>query len=543
MSAVLALFGANADAIAMLRRGALAAPGRGPIQAQWQGAQAAVVYQGNAAEQEFYVSRECVCVALGWPYAVDARGARRLFAADFAAQFARTSTLAVDAVFGQFVLFVLCLKSARLFVARDVLGGLPLHWCALAAGSLHATDIRQIAAATGQPLQLSLNALRQYHQSLSLPASRDLYQDIHLHAPGVVTVFQTNSHETLHAAPSLRALAPRFGTEPAPENATQQLIDVVTNSLTMAQQGNNAVFSLSGGMDSALLLLCGWRHNTQQNNSGDLFSASCVFPGLRCDESARINALQALVSTRHQDIVCRQPSFAHWQTELFAATDYVPFPANQIGLQIAKASAALGRSHVFDGNGGDELFDWSLLDLAQCVTSKRDWQQLLRALLQSGNGPRRAAVRHALKRLWHGRIDSTINAPLPLAQKMLSPSIDRAFYLAAEQIASSVGLSLYSPLRDRRLLQFFTPWLPQGSFAQAQRRGLQASAIVNLSGGSIRPQRAQKVNFDEFARVPLALENAPHLVHLGLGKLPDFAGLMPKFLQHKIDVEGILLSS
>jgi asparagine synthetase B (glutamine-hydrolysing) len=541
MSAVLALIGERADALVMLRRGALAAPGRGAIQAEWHSAQGAVVYQGNAAEQEFCVRSECVCVALGWPYQMASGVAKRLFAADFAAQFARTGALDIHAVFGQFVLLLLCLKTARILVARDVLGGLPLHWCAIANSSLHATDLRQLAAATHQPLQLSLSALRHYHQRLSLPASMDLYQGMHLHAPGVVSIFQSATPKTLHAAPSLRDLLPRFSSEPVPENATQQLIEALTSSLNMAQQGNKAVFSLSGGMDSTLLLLCAWRQN--QADTSALFSASCTFPGLRCDESPAINALRTLIDTQHQNISCRNPHFAHWQAQLFAATDYVPFPANQIGLQIAQTTAALGRSHVFDGNGGDELFDWNLLDLAQCVRLRQDWQQLFWALWQNGNGPRRAALRHTVKRLCLGHIGRTINAPLTVAPKLLSPSIERAFYLAAEQIASSVGVSLFSPMRDRRLLQFFSPWLVQGSFAKGQRRGLQANAIVNLSGGSIRPRRAQKVNFDEFARVPAEVGNTPHLLDLGVGKLPDFAGLMPKFLQHKIDVEGILLSS
>jgi asparagine synthetase B (glutamine-hydrolysing) len=558
VSAIVAIVGGFADCESILHRGAEASAARGPICAQWIGARGAIAYQGHAPEQNFCVTRDSVCVALGWPYEIDAAtgAARRLFAADFAS---RLTESALDlsrfrrSIFGQFVVLKLCLKTGKMLVVRDVLGSLPFHWSQFSDGSVHASDIRQVAAATEQPLRLSVSALRRYHQTLSLPAAVDLYQGVHLHAPGVVSCFQQGAvAQTLQAAPSIFELMPEFSSRFATNDATEQVSEAVKTSMSMALSDARTVLSLSGGMDSALLLLSA-KALTQDLDRDKLAakfqSASCVFPGLSCDESSRIDTISKLVGAEHHSIVCKQPNFSHWQSQLFSATDYIPFPANQMGLQIARFASAQGCTQVFDGNGGDELFDWSLLDLAQCAISLSDWKQFLRAVMRTDNGSRYRAIRHACKRGLLARVARPINAPILLAQKMLSPSIDRAFYLAAEQIAGNSGVALYSPLRDLRLMQMCAPWLPMGSFHQGQRRGLQANAIFQMSGASIRLNRADKVNFDEFARVPHRADETPgmeghesRVPDLGIEKLHDFAGLMPRFLQHKVDVERILLS-
>jgi hypothetical protein len=219
----------------------------------------------------------------------------------------------------------------------------------------------------------------------------------------------------------------------------------------------------------------------------------------------------------------------------------VPFPAGQIGLQVAQLAQQIGCAQLIDGNGGDELFDWNVLDLAQTATRTQEYAQLMHALLKAGSGPRVLALRHVVKRILLGRWVQGPGDPLAVCQKMLSPSLNRAFYLAAEQIASSAGVALYSPLRDLRLLQLLLPWMPSAAFQAGNRRGLQSDAVYRLSGGSIRLKRNDKVNFDEFAMVPFDNADAEGLPALGLGKLANFAGLMPKFLKHKVEVEGVLV--
>jgi asparagine synthetase B (glutamine-hydrolysing) len=550
LSGVCALVGDNPNAKYILRAAAAAAPGRGQIRAEWYGEHGALSYQGSNAQRAFFSSDRFVCVVLGWPYEIDERSqvARQLDAAEIVAKFAVSRDLDARKIHGQYVATIFCIQSSSLFVVRDVHNSLPLHWSALVHGSVHASDIRQIAAAKSEPLTLSVAALTHYHQQLALPAKMNLYSGIHLHAPGTTSKFTANQVgiQGIRPAPEFGELFSKFCCVQTPQHAVDEVIGAVTQSLTFCLRNERAALSLSGGMDSALLLMCG--------NSQPLKSFACTFPEKKCDEAARIHAIvdanfqisNPQRERQHQDIVFQNPDFSVWQNALFSATDYVPFSANQIGLQVANVAAQSGCTLLLDGNGGDEIFDWSMFELAQTACSFRDYIELIRMLISRQPGEKKRALRHLLKRMVYGQVAQPLTQRSELYGKMLNPSTGRAFYLASEQITNHAGVKLYSPMRDLALLQRLCPWMPAGSFRGGVRRGLQAEAIFQLSGDSIRLNRADKVNFDEFAQVPMSPRSANLAQHLslpnlGAGKLENFAGLMPRFLEHKVQIEGVLL--
>ena len=538
---MLAIVGHCAESALLLRRGAEAAPARGSVQGFWQNEHAAMLYQGLDAEQEFCVTDHYVCIVLGWPYQhnVSSDQLIRLSAKDLIRQYALNQAFDLEGIFGQYTIALFCRRQARLHVVRDIFGSLPLHWAQAAWGSIHASDIRQVSAALGAPLTLSLVSLSAYQQQLSLPASSDLYIGIHQHAPGTCASFSANGSIVRGATLSANMLLSGFASQKTPADAVERLTVAVSNSINICQFRATSAISLSGGMDSALIALAAM---AMAKNTGKIapIGVSCVFPGLGCDESAKISRLIGITQSAHETIICREPRFAHWQQRLFLTTDYVPFPAGQIGLQVAQRAKQMGCTQLLDGNGGDELFDWNTLDLAQMATHPRDYGQLMRALLKSDSGLNVLALRHLIKRVFLGRWAQSARDPMAVCLKMLSPSLSRAFYLAAEQVASSAGIALYSPLRDLRILKLVLPWLPGAAFQAGIRRGLQSNMVYQLSGGSIRLKRNEKVNFDEFAQVPFDTADAFGLPDLGPGKLANFAGLMPKFLKHKVEVEGVL---
>lgn len=541
MSGMLAIVGHCAESALLLRRGAEAAPARGSVGGFWQNDQAAMLYQGLDAEQEFCITDHYVCIVLGWPYQIDAfsKQSTRLSAKDLIQLYAVNQAFDLESIFGQYTIALFCRRQSRLHMVRDIFGSLPLHWAQAAWGSIHASDIRQVSAVLGAPLTLSLVALRAYQRQLALPSSSDLYIGIHQHAPGTCASFSTNGSIVRGATLSANLLLSDFSSQKTPPDAAEQLNAAVSDSIKMCQLRATAAISLSGGMDSTLIALSA---AALAKSSGTIapIGVSCVFPGFDCDESAKISRLIGITQIAHETIICREPRFAHWQQSLFYATDYVPFPAAQIGLQVVQRAKQMGFMQLLDGNGGDELFDWNTLDLAQMATHPRDYGQLIRALLKSRSRLNVLALRHLIKRVFLGRWAQSARDPLAVCQKMLSPSLNRAFYLAAEQVTSSAGVALYSPLRDLRILKLLLPWLPGAAFQAGIRRGLQSNMVYQLSGGSIRLKRDEKVNFDEFAQVPFDVADTSGLPDLGLGKLANFAGLMPKFLKHKVEVEGVL---
>lgn len=541
MSGMLVVMGVCAESALLARRGAEAAPGRGNVQAFWQNDQAALLYQGSDVEHEFCVTDRYVCIVLGWPYQFDnvLNQSKRLSARAFIQQFANYQAFEAEKIFGQYTIALFCRRQSQLYVARDLFGSLPLHWTQTAWGSVHACDIRQISAMLSAPLTLSIVALRAYQRDLLLPSGSDLYIGIHQHAPGTCASFNAQGAIDQAAALSPKMLLHGFSSQMSPPDALAQLLTALANSVEMCRARAKSAVSLSGGMDSTLIILSAMASAKSAGGHAPP-GVSCVFPGLRCDESTKISHLTHAMQIENATITCLEPRFSHWQLRLFAATDYVPFPAGQIGLQVAQMAKHIGCEQLLDGNGGDELFDWNILDLAQMATHGRDYRQLFCAFSKPGSGPYVLALRHLIKRLFLARWGQPARDPLAVCLKMLSPSLNRAFYLAAEQVASSVGIELYNPLRDLRLLKLLVPWMPSAAFQSGNRRGLQSEAVFQLSGGSIRLSRDKKVNFDEFSQVHFNAADSAGLPDLGPGKLTNFAGLMPKFLKYKVEVEGVL---
>ena len=551
MSGVVVVLGNVSESTEMLERAQAASAGRGAVGAQFLDQHCHVLYQGENAAKEFFCSPDWLCCALGWPYEMQSGEAKALSAELLAERFARQQVLNQASIFGQYLIVLYCCRTARLWVLRDALGSLPFHWSSASALTVHASDIRQIHAALNRQAVLCVDALKMYHQNLALPNDVPLYQGVQQHIPGQLSVCSRDSIPLVVAhAPSLAELVPGFATrvDVSTELPKAVVLDAIATSLRMCVQDRAFALSLSGGMDSALIAL-----SLAKADLGTRCTAlACIFPGRQCDESEPIKKLLTHLNFNHELIPLLHPHFDYWQRELFEGSDYVPFPANQIILNAARCAARKGISVLIDGNGGDELFDWNVLELAQCARSGSDVVQVLRSALGKPERTSLLACKHLLGRFLRRGWPNPKNSVQSLAQKMVSASRNRAFYLAREQLCANEGVQVFSPLRDTRLLRLFAPYLPSISFHDGVRRGFQARCIASLSGERIRLQRVDKVSFNDLTllcdadsaktmSVPTTYQ-APRastlaLPDLGPPKLQHYSQLLPRFFRHKVEIE------
>lgn len=550
MSGLVVVLGDVGEATAMVERAQIASAGRGAVGTHYVDRHCHVLYQGENAAKEFFCSADWVCCALGWPYEMQSDIAMALTAELVAARFAVQPVLNPSAIFGQYLIVLYCRRTSRLWVLRDALGGLPFHWASTPTQTVHASDIRQIHRALNRQAVLSVNALKKYHQELALPNDLPLYQGVHQHIPGQLSVCSRDATPTvLVQAPSLVELVPGFATRAGiGAELGHAVLEAIATSLKMCVQDRAFAMSLSGGMDSALLALS----VTKADLGRGCTAIACIFPGRACDESEAIKKLLTHIDFKHELIPLLQPHFDYWQQDLFSGSDYVPFPANQIALNVAQHAARKQISVLLDGNGGDELFDWSAIELAQCARSLSEVAQVLRSVASAPDRAGLLACKHLLGRLLRGAWPQPKASVQALAQKMVSASRNRAFYLAREQLCANQGVQVFSPLRDPRLLRLFARYLPSLSFQNGARRGFQAQCIAALSEQHIQLRRVDKVSFNDLTLLcdadsakkstsPItqlsARASTLALPELGAPKLRHYSQLLPRFFRHKVEIE------
>ncbi len=483
--------------------------------------------------EHLFVSKERITAILGWPYRVVAGQSVALSATWLDQQ--RFDQATLDQIFGQYVLFQLDRQSGELLLQRDPLGAYPVHVMVQADTIYLASDICQLAAVRSAPLALNLNALQRLHQfGLSSWQGQSLYVDIQLVPPGVLQRFLVPTL-TLQSPDRTRLL----------KHFDDELVDqstVVTNSLAALKLSCTQSFSgksgllLSGGMDSSLLALL-----ASQSDS-DYQAYSAIFPGFKADESQVIEQLTRVLSIKTQAF-----ELSHFRAEndyerLCALSDYPAFPGSFIATSLACVMVKDGLSHLIDGNGGDELFDWS----TQSVSSRaRGWRGFFKFAVTIANliwqrgfsSQDYVPLRHLIKRVVMRRINNPLQRSEQAAQRILGSSDESPFYLAVEQQIARLGMEVRSPLRDAYVIQAILPFMPQAAWRGGQRRALQSQLCSALSHNQINLKREQKVNFNEFA---LLSGEKTHAL-LGQARLQNFANLVPRFLAFK-QSQGIKLN-
>lgn len=500
-----------------------------------QGHNWAFALQQRASNSEhLLVTSERITAILGWPYRIVAGQSVALSAVWLDQQRFDQDTL--DQIFGQYILFQLDCQTGELLLQRDALGGYPAHVMAQDNAIYLASDICQLAAVSSSPVTLNRSAVQRLHQFGLLGwQGLSLYSGISLVPPGVIQRF-SSAHTLTLSSPDRARLLHHFDADSADHNSAQiTSVTALRHSCAQAFAGKPGL-CLSGGMDSGLLALIA-------SDLGAKFRAySAVFPGFQADESQAIERLQRHLGFKTHAIMLSDFRAEEGYERLCALSDYPVFPATFIATSMARLMAADGLTHLIDGNGGDELFEWPLQSLSTCEFSWRNFFKIVGIIVSSirqrgFSSQDYLSLRHMMKRLLLGRTNKTLQSRLQAAQRMLGSSDESPFYLAAEQQIARLGLEVRSPLRDAYLIQAVLPFMPIAAWCGGQRRALQHKLCLALSNNEINLKREQKVNFNEFALLPGEKTHAL----LGQARVQNFAGLVPRFLAFK-QTQGIKLN-
>ena len=188
MSGLVMIQGQLAGAMTRLQSAQVVSAGRGEITEQFSDGMFHWIYQGLSPGSEFFRDSDWVCCVLGWPYEMRSNIAVALNAEMIAFRFAQQQILDRNCLFGQYLIVIYSRRNQTLWVLRDTLGGLPLHWSANSNFGVHASDIRQIYAVLGSDPILQLAALKDYHQNLTLRNETALYHDAFQHLPGEFSI-------------------------------------------------------------------------------------------------------------------------------------------------------------------------------------------------------------------------------------------------------------------------------------------------------------------------------------------------------------------
>jgi len=525
MSAIVAVLSSRPQP-GLVETMAASAPYRGMLEEVYSDSYATIGVQGHAS---LIRHSAWVVASSGWAH----RQGRPIPPAEWLLQCVlEDSPVDPLTIGGQFAAIAYNSKTRDLLVVRDHSGACPLH------GSLDntsdllalASDIRQVAAGTQRALTLKLITLRQMHWRFELPTHAQLYHHISQVPPGRAIVLkdpkQWQSACRAQARSLLASLIGRYHCRAdLPADPATASMEAVRASVGAALSGQGDFISLSGGMDSNLLWL------TARGLDRAVGAVSCSFPGRQCDESS--------ITGKHREVEIipfENPEFELWANELFRRTDYLPFPASQVGLQAAMRARELGGKIFLDGNGGDELFDWNAVQVAMASSSLSEMGMIFRL---ADTMPLRGKARvylHWIRSVLHMRNWDACRQQW--ASQLINPQHRTGFYLAAEQLHASAGVQARSPLRDFALVQQLAPLMPLASVLNGKRRGLQSALVADLSGGSLLLDRSMKKNYDEFAQVP----GDEHHSQLGQSLRPSFAGLVPAFVAFKTEQEGIGLS-
>ena len=502
----------------------------------YTGADACIgIQQRTRRSGQVFASSLGVSGFLGWPYRIEAGKAIAL-SAEWLARNPLQNVACLDEIYGQYILFQLDRASGELYLLRDQLGSYPMHVMVQGDSIYLASDICQLAVALVRAPGLNLQALRNLHQHMHLnwrgPA---LYSEVALVPPGVLQCFSTPQRFTLNWPNRAQFLATFDSAASNQNQAISASLDALRISCAQAFAPNSAL-SLSGGMDSSLLALLA------KDQHLPLQPYSAVFPGFKADESSAIDALvQALgVTTRKVELGKFQARESY--EALCELSDYPVYPATFVATTLARLMATDGAEYLIDGNGGDELFDWPLLGLIARARGWRDFAHAASALVTSihrrknFNATDYPVVRHLLKRLVLGRINSPSQSAAITATRLLASSDESLFYLAGEQQIARLGLEVRSPFRDAYVIRQILPFMPSAAWHGGQRRALQSQLCAALSDGQLRLVREKKVNFDEFALMPGETTHAL----LGTARYQQFADLVPRFLAFK-QTQGIKL--
>jgi len=257
---------------------------------------------------------------------------------------------------GQFAFALWDRRARRLWLVRDRVGMLPLHWAQSGDAVVFASEAKALFASGLVSPRLDAGGLAQVFTRWSTLAPTTAFAGVHSVRPGSALCVDAGGE----GRPSVREQRwwqPDMAVDPAaaalsPEAAADQLGDRLAQAVRLRLRADVPVGAyLSGGLDSSVIASL-----VRQVDASPLETFAVRFQDPAFDETAEQRRMARLLGTRHHEIVCGPDEIAHaladvvWQCES-PLLRTAPVPLHLLSGLVRDA----GMKVVLTGEGADEL--------------------------------------------------------------------------------------------------------------------------------------------------------------------------------------------
>jgi asparagine synthase (glutamine-hydrolysing) len=363
---------------------------------------------------------------------------RAVDAAIVARAFERWGDACVSRLLGDFALVVWDARARKLFCARDTIGAKPFYYAFGRGGFVCASELRAVLADESVARDFDEGMIAEHLACVITSIDATLFRAVRRLPP---------AHGLVADASGVRV---RRYWEPTPlpplarpaqnaERLRATLTDAVTCRLRAAE---HVAIELSGGLDSSSITMLAARAAPAIDVRAETFSL--VFPGLPCDESSYIGAVERAGGLPSYRIVARPTRASEYAERAARYRDFPGHPNGLMAIPLHACARDRGATVCLSGIGGDDWFDAAP-----------------RAPARTGL---RAIASRALRAL--DRLRLPPNAAYP---PWISPALARRTSLAErvrgadawqthaleleEREAAAHGLDLRHPFEDRRIIE------------------------------------------------------------------------------------------
>lgn len=252
---------------------------------------------------------------------------------------------------GQFAFAIHDAGSRELWLFRDRVGVLPLHYYVDDEQVVFASEIKAILPALPDGPRVDERSLSDYLAHRAVPTPHTLFRDIRKVRPGhVLRVFGDGTiEETPYWEVPTDPADPAIGPDEAVTLVREGLRDAV-RAASVADVPVGAY--LSGGLDSSLIVAM----MSEQREGAGVETFSANFAGDTLDELPYARQVSRLIGTTHHEVTVAPEDFrANWPALTRSFDAPIPEPPDIAFSFLAR----LAREHVkvvLSGEGSDELF-------------------------------------------------------------------------------------------------------------------------------------------------------------------------------------------
>ncbi|MBN2624308.1 MAG: asparagine synthase (glutamine-hydrolyzing), partial [Acidimicrobiales bacterium] len=254
---------------------------------------------------------------------------------------------------GQFAFALLDRRAGRLWLVRDRVGILPLHWARAGRRLVFGSEAKALFASGLVDAALDPDGLAQVFTRWSAMAPATAFAGVRSVRPG--TALRIDTHDL--SATEQRWWQPDMTVDPrlaalSPDAAADELGDRLADSVRLRLRADVPVGAyLSGGLDSSVI-----GSLARQVDAGPLETFAVRFRDPAFDETAEQRRMATLLGTRHHEIVCGPDEIAgaladvvwHCEAPLLRTA---PVPLYLLSGLVRDA----GMKVVLTGEGADEL--------------------------------------------------------------------------------------------------------------------------------------------------------------------------------------------